>query len=258
MEAAGLINGYIENQTQKMITKMVDPSQVDGWRVALVNAGYFKGAWDFKFDVKHTNETENFNTGRGIKQLPMMRQYEQTFLYYQGKGFQMATLAYKNADFAMDLIVPNEAASVGDALEQVKAQFTGENYRQWIANSYPTKIILGLPRFEVAYKQDMSVYFKQTMPLAFSDVADFSLLSREPIKLDKVIHATVLKVNEEGTEGAFATVIGAIRATSIQVRQVPVVVANRPFMLVIRHTATGTPIFVSTVWDPKPLPRPEK
>jgi serpin B len=255
--AADQINSYVAKQTQDMIQKMVDASSVQGWRTALVNAGYFKGAWAFNFDVAHTVEDAKFESGRDEKTVPLMYQYNRVYLYHQGDGFQMASLSYKNADFAMDVIVPDVRSGEDSiaSLGRVQSQFTGPNYRSWIASSVPTSITLALPRFETDYKQDMSTYFQGVMPLAFSDGADFSLLSPEPIKLDKVIHATVLKVNEEGTEGAFATVVGGIRATSFPPRVSPKVIANHPFILVIRHAATGAPIFVSTVWDPKPLAR---
>jgi len=257
-EAADKINEYVEGQTHQMIKNMVDASSVKDWRAALVNAGYYKGAWAFKFDAELTTEDADFQTATQLKKVPMMRQYGKTFLYHAGNGFQMASLAYKNGDFAMDLIVPNQSKDPVAALEAVEAQLTGSNYRQWIATSYPTAMMLGLPRFETEFKQDVTRYFKKIMPLAFSDSANFSEFSPEPVKVDAVIHATKLKVNEEGTEGAFATVIGMERATTAIRRPAPMpqVIADRPFLMIIRHTATGTPIFVSTVWDPKPLPKP--
>jgi len=259
-EAAADINGYIAKQTENLIQNMVNAAMVDGWRTALVNAGYYKGAWAFNFDVKATQEQANFDNGKENKlTVPMMHSYGKTYLYHRGDGFQMASLAYKNGDFAMDLIVPDQkdGQEVGVSLKKVEDQLTGANYRAWVAALSPRKVdVLALPRFETEYKQEMTEYFKAQMPLSFSNDAEFGLLSPEAIKLDKVIHATVLKVNEEGTEGAFATVIGGVRATSVQPTTRLIVRADHPFVMVIRHTASGTPIFVSTIWEPKPLARP--
>ncbi|KAK2940867.1 hypothetical protein BLNAU_24235 [Blattamonas nauphoetae] len=45
------------------------------------------------------------------------------------------------------------------------------------------------------------------MGVAFSDSAEFPRISREPVKIDQVIHKTVLKVTENGVEAAAVTVV---------------------------------------------------
>ncbi|KAK2961170.1 hypothetical protein BLNAU_3938 [Blattamonas nauphoetae] len=45
------------------------------------------------------------------------------------------------------------------------------------------------------------------MGVAFSDAAEFPRISPQPLKIDQLIHKTVVKVAENGVEGAAATAV---------------------------------------------------
>ena len=59
----------------------------------------------------------------------------------------------------------------------------------------------------------------------------------------------VVKVDQKGTEAAAATGIGGI-LTSAQIGPAQPLVLNRPYLLVIQDTKTGTPLLLSRVVDP--------
>lgn len=51
-------------------------------------------------------------------------------------------------------------------------------------------------------------------------------------------------VDEEGTEAAAATAVVAVRSLPPRIR------FNRPFLFLIEHVASGTPMFTGVVLDP--------
>lgn len=58
--AAGQINKWVANETDNEIKNVIDPSTLDGsTSLVLVNAIYFKGTWQIKFNPKST-ATEPF------------------------------------------------------------------------------------------------------------------------------------------------------------------------------------------------------
>lgn len=89
------------------------------------------------------------------------------------------------------------------------------------------------------------------MPTAFSDLADFSVMTHtEPLQISAVEHQDWIGVDEQGTEAAAATAVVAT-ATSARVPESRQAVhADRPFLYVIHDVATGTSLFVGRVDDP--------
>lgn len=84
---------------------------------------------------------------------------------------------------------------------------------------------------------------------AFTDKSDLSGLSlNESLKISKVVHQTVLDVNEYGTEAAAATVI-TIEATSL-VLNPHKFVCDRPFMFFIHDTISKVILFIGKFTSP--------
>lgn len=254
------INRYVADATNKQIPELFERPLPADTSTVLVNAGYFKGGWARAFDPQNTVETYSFNQGKSQKlEVPMMFHHGEVFGYLQGDGFQMVSLSYKNGDFAMDLIVPDLTPRQDpvESLNRVQKKLTGENYRTWVGSLRPQELAqLGLPRFEVEINLDMTQQFQRTFPLAFdAKLADFSRLSRERSFIALVKHAVKLQTNEIGSKGAFATGIGGVRTISIP-KPKPSVIADHPFIFVIRHVSTSVPVFNGTEFAPKALPKP--
>lgn len=79
-----------------------------------------------------------------------------------------------------------------------------------------------------------------------SRTADFSLMSRHPLYLSRVMHKAKIEVDEEGTVASAATG-GSFANKSTP----PRFYANRPFMYLIIEKITNTVIFCGQVRNPK-------
>lgn len=90
------------------------------------------------------------------------------------------------------------------------------------------------------------------MKLAFDpDGADLSgISSEEPLYISDVLHKAFVSVDEDGTEAAAATAVG-IRAGAAFPSQPPIrVKVDHPFLLLIRHNASGEILFMGRVRNP--------
>ena len=65
-----------------------------------------------------------------------------------------------------------------------------------------------------------------------------------------MLHQVFIGVDEEGTEAAAATAITMQRAGGMPAPPVPFVV-DRPFLFAVHHVASGAPLFVGRVADPR-------
>ena len=90
------------------------------------------------------------------------------------------------------------------------------------------------------------------MPDAFGDRADFSdMTGSQGLWISEVVHKAFVSVDEWGTEAAAATAV-VVQESGASKEPIPVTV-NRPFIFLIRDTATGTVLFVGRVMNPDPV-----
>ena len=85
------------------------------------------------------------------------------------------------------------------------------------------------------------------MPDAFDAEADFSgMTGTRRLWISKVVHKAFVSVEEEGTEAAAATAVVFLESGPT------LVTVDRPFIFLIRDTATGTVLFLGRMMNPKP------
>ncbi|MFN0088411.1 MAG: serpin family protein [Blastocatellia bacterium] len=241
------INGWVSANTKGKIPKIID--KISAQQVMfLINAIYFKGAWQKKFDAALTRP-QAFHLPRGEKQVPMMSQ-SGSFLYSRGEGFQAVTLPYGAGGVSLSLFLPE----AGKTLDSFLTGLTVQKWEQWKTGFRNTPGDIKLPRFKLEYENSMNDALKAMgMEVAFSaSRADFSGISEaRNLFISDVRHKAVVEVNEEGAEAAAATSVG-ISVTSVRPPQQRFqFIADRPFLMAIHDARSGAILFLGTVLDPK-------
>jgi serine protease inhibitor len=90
------------------------------------------------------------------------------------------------------------------------------------------------------------------MPIAFSNAADFSAITKrkEGLKLSGIIHKTIVKVNEWGTEAAAVSGVYGVPG-GIAIERITAFRADHPFMFLIMDRGTNSILFMGRVFNPK-------
>ncbi len=137
-------------------------------------------------------------------------------------------------------------------LPDVEAAVAKQGWGHLLEAPGADRLELRLPRFTVRSASRLTeVLAGLGMPTAFTDDADFSgFTTAEPLKISEVLHQVFVDVDEEGTEAAAATAIAMQRAGGMPAPPVPFVV-DRPFLFAVHHVASGAPLFVGRVADPR-------
>jgi serpin B len=242
------INGWVNANTKGKIPKIID--RISAQQVMfLINAVYFKGLWQQKFEKTLTrNQTFHLLGGRQ-KPVPMMSQ-SGSYRYLRGDRFQAVSLPYGKGGVSLYLFLPDQDSSLNDFLKSLSYQ----QWEQWISSFRNTPGDVKLPRFKLDYERTLNDALKALgMEVAFAaGRADFSGMSaRRDLFISEVKHKAVVEVNEEGTEAAAATSVG-ISVTSV--RPTPqrfTFIADRPFLMAIRDEQTGAILFMGAVVEPK-------
>jgi serpin B len=251
-QAATAINNWVAQQTQNMIQQLFPPGSIDSsTRLVLANAMYFHGNWLQPFDPNAT-APGNFSLGAGQTVSASMMHQTANFLYDDVNGAQMLELPYAGGKLAMDVLLPDQPAGLG----QLESQLTAGNLATWTNGLAYANVAVTLPKFQMSSAFNLSsVLSAMGMPDAFNpSTADFSGMDgKTDLSISTVMHQAVVNVDETGTTAAAATGVGmTMNAVAVMLHPPIVFNADHPFVYMIRDTSTNTILFMGRVDDPSP------
>ncbi|MDA8130991.1 MAG: serpin family protein [Elusimicrobia bacterium] len=247
-EARRRINMWTENATGGRIRGLFPEGSLDPLtRLVLVNAVYFKGSWEHRFDPALTAEADFAGPGGAKLKVPMMAlKGERELEYGEDAQKQVLRLPYKGGGLSMLVLLPKE----GVQLSALEAGLSPEALEAARKELYTQKVKVFLPKFTFGYGFTMNSSLAALgMPTAFTDKADFSGMDgTKDLYIQKAFHKAFVEVTEEGTEAAAAT--GAAMGLKSIVLDYAVFRADRPFLFVIEQPGTGLILFIGRVEDP--------
>jgi serpin B len=242
--AMNSINGWVADQTEKRIPKLLDSLDAST-RLVLVNAIYLKAPWLKQFDKSATADAPFTRPDGSQVSVPTMNVGLSEATYASGSGWQAVEIPYVNTSLAMTIVLPDDLATFEKGLDAAR-------FGQITAALQGAQVELSLPRFKIETKSDLStVLAGMGMPLAFDpDKADFSgMTAQERLYVSKVIHQANISVDENGTEASAATAVVMAAGASPAAQQVTFKV-DKPFLFAVRDTSTGAILFLGRVTDP--------
>ncbi|WP_407270330.1 serpin family protein [Radiobacillus sp. PE A8.2] len=248
--APQIINDWVENATNKKIKNMVDNPLTPNLVSLLINAVHFKGGWTDEFDKKLTKDQPFYLEDGSTKEVALMS-LQKSFAYLDNDDFQAISLPYgENEEMSMKVFLPKESVS----LTEFKSMLTVKNWNNWINEFQYEDGTIKLPRFQIEYDVLLNDKLKELgMPSAF-DVksVNFSNMIKEDelIWISYIKQKTFLEVNEKGAEAAAATSVGMTDGAAPPSNQPFVMEVNRPFFIAITDEATGTILFMGSVFNP--------
>ena len=178
-----------------------------------------------------------------------MRQQSQ-FAYLQGVGYQAVDLPYLDRQMAMLIILPEDGN-----FEEFESGLNAALFNETVDTMSSTTVSLTMPKFEYEFDLPLNnALTEMGMVDAFDEAkANFSAMAnlgaaRENLFISDVLHKAFIKVDENGTEAAAAT-LGMISATSMPVEIIELEL-NRPFLFAIYDKQTNTILFIGRMMNP--------
>uniref|UniRef100_A0A5F5PZN6 Serpin domain-containing protein n=1 Tax=Equus caballus TaxID=9796 RepID=A0A5F5PZN6_HORSE len=248
-ESRKKINSWVESQTNGKIKDLLPYGSLSSAILVLVNAVYFKGQWDEKFDKKRTVEEKFWLNKDTSKSVQMMKQKSFfNFTDLEDMQAKILEIPYKGKDLSMMLLLPNEV----DGLQKLEGKLTAEKLIEWTSsqNMREKEVDLYLPRFKVEESYNLEeVLMSMGMVDAFSTrEANFlGIAESKGLVLTKVVHKSFVEVNEEGTEAAAATG-GVVGITSLPIYES--FHCDHPFLFFIKHNKTNSILFLGRISSP--------
>lgn len=248
------VNAWVSEKTNDKIPTILTEDNRE-FVTALVNAVYFKAAWENEFSESRTDKADFTNADGSTDTVDMMHQTS-GFGYYATPGIEALEMDYRkyavdnpegdnweyfrDADFSMYLIKADQQIDVQTLLDQ--AEFTYGD------------VDIAVPKFKVEYGAALddalqalgvkTAYDRDKADL--TAMLDPSSLPGGQHFLDTVLQKAYIAIDEKGTEAAAVTAAmnGAGAEPPSRPKLVRTFTADSPFWFVIRDNANQEILFV--------------
>ena len=233
------VNRWCSRNTNGKIPSILESVEPD-MQMLLLNAVYFYDKWDSPFT--RTDKAPFTSIDGTIQQVDMMHQTS-SLRYCQNDFFQILELPYQEGDMEMYVLLPRPGVAFDDAL----AALSTSRWDGWRRDLRSERVRVSMPKFKLECEMDFTGILQDLgMKLAFSNLADFSLMSSTGLAIGFVKQKTFIDVDEEGTEAAAVTGLG-MRTTSVAPSNTIDFTADRPFFYIIRSDSTSDILFLGQV-----------
>uniref|UniRef100_A0A8C5UUU0 Serpin domain-containing protein n=1 Tax=Microcebus murinus TaxID=30608 RepID=A0A8C5UUU0_MICMU len=260
-ESEKKINSWVETQTNGKIKNLFPKKTLNSATIlVLVNAVYFKGQWEKKFNKEYTKEgkfwlnkvlcvVNSILLSLGYVSLGICLAIN-LFQWPPDVQAKVLEIPYKGEDLSMIVLLPNEI----DGLQKLEDKLTAEKLIEWTSSQNMSKrdVDLYLPRFKLEESYDLKdVLMAMGMVDVFSPQdADLSgMTGRRGLVVSKVLHKAFVEVTEEGAEAAAATgIVTGFTSTRYSIYEE--FHCNHPFLFFIKQNKTNSILFFGRVSSP--------
>ena len=253
------VNEWVKVQTEGHITNLLEGAPDPLVKAVLVNAVFFKGSWASQFRVEAT-AAGHFDAPTGPTAAQFMHQRAKIELARTVSSLGGATVArldYGTGDgeksYCALFVLPAEPgpASMDEAVRGLRSTDLAE----LLSGMHTTDTKLSLPKFKAEWGASSLKPPLRALGVSasFDGSGQFLGMSDDQeLHIDDVIHKARLEVNEEGTVAAAATAV-VMRSRSIP-RPPLELLFNRPFLMLLLHASTATPLFMGRFNQPEFTP----
>lgn len=244
-QAAALINGWVAENTDNLIEKIIEPKDLGFANVVLANALVFDCKWNYKFDVKLT-EKDVFHGASGDTELDYLHT-KQRFGYYESDKVKAISMPFEGGFHHLMVFIPNEGETISSVVENLDLGFTMSDYI----------VDLSIPKFSSELNdkcadliESLGIQMKRLHTL-YGFTGD--KFTRYNDQISEVFHAAKMSINEEGALAASATVLDAITGMGPGSSYVPKEVTlkiDRPFFYLLCNRIQGSMIIAGCYTQP--------
>ncbi len=265
------VNAYVEDHTKNMIRNLLSPSDITPRSfMILLNTLFFEAKWKTPFKKDDTKPMIFRNFDNKEKRVRMMYRRGFDISYYSNEedNVHAVVLPYEAPRFELIALMPIQPGTDrGEAAMKSIISKIGDKLDVWLKyrSTYETR--LWLPIVDLTCKYSLKDALGELgMKTPFIETqANFHGIAEPPkdrppttedliyIWIEKVIHKTALKMDEEKTQAAAATAIimgGFGGGVNMQPPPVNIFRADRPYLVLIRDNQTGLILFAGRINDP--------
>lgn len=249
------INDWVDQETHQLIPELLPDGFISNQTASvLVNAVYFKADWEHQFTPSST-QVQTFKTTSSTVSADMMADLIPTnnLRFTEDGDAEVLELFFEDKQSSIVVILPKDQnRGINDFVQQTLSRTRVEQWFDDLVYPSPSNanFSIQLPKFSFDSDFDLVTTLQD---LGLHDpfipgVCNLSKMADASLFIDKIKHKTVISADEGGVEAAGSTAIG-IGFTSVP----PIartIIANRPFVFIIKDTETNSILFIGHLQDP--------
>lgn len=193
------INKYIGKNTNGIIKNIISAEDIkNNMCIIVINAIYFEIIWKYKFNTNETTKLRFHKTDM----VDMMHQVNY-FDYYENQLIQMIEIPISNVHYTMGIILPKKYLEQSELDYSVNntPKFTPEEIMGFINNRESRLLDVYIPKFTHIKRLDMiPIFVKMGITDLFNKENVHLNITSGNSYLSKIIHESVIIVNESGIE----------------------------------------------------------
>jgi len=238
------INDWVRSKTQDRIEELLVPGSVTSLtKMVITNTIYFKGLWEYPFELENTYDGDFVVDSTNTVTVPMMTyDHKMNLNYTSTDQMQMLQMPYLGNSFSMLIILPHDAEN----MQLVENSLTSDNLEVWSSQLGDLRgINVHIPKFTL----DTEYNLKKILPdmgisLVFGPADLSGITGHTGLFVSKAVHKAFVEVNEIGTEAAAATAINLNESGGTLFK------ADHPFIFLIQDNTTNDILFIGKIVDP--------
>ena len=239
--SAAAINEWVSENTKGRIKKLLEQDN-EAIQTYLINAMTFDAEWASPYEPQSCSEG-TFHASDGTEQTVTYLSGEERG-YLEVAGATGFVKHYSGGRYSFAGLLPAE----GSTPEELLQALDGATLLNALCEPQAKKVYTRMPKFTASTTASLRpVLEAMGMQTAFTDAADFSLLSDTPLKIDAVQQKTYLQVDESGTIGAAVTSLPIMATTAVETEPPKYVELTRPYLCVIFDHETQSIVFLGIV-----------
>lgn len=158
-QSADIINYFVEEKTEGKIQNIIAPNSLNAnIALFLVNAVYFKGNWEYKFNKEHTRE-EVFYLNRNETVRTDFMSIKNKFHYARLPELNATALEmrYNESSLSFVILLPNSRSGLSELESKLRSYDQANIFKQM----HRRKLHVTIPKFKINFEVKMNSVLKE-------------------------------------------------------------------------------------------------
>lgn len=243
-KAKNAINGWVSENTNNQITKILDTPLGDETKCFQASALYFKGIWKTPFDKSRTQE-ENFTNTIGSTSKVAMMNADIKLVAIKEPEYSAVKIPMGNKAFQLIVVLPEDGVSLEDCAKHL----TEKRFNSFCYGFEESLIHLKLPKFEVNGSNDMLEAYKQLGVNRLFDptLSQICMLKGNQCSVGFLNQAVRFSIDEDGCTAANVVYSGLDAAALPLAPKEMDFKVDKPFIFMVKEKSTPCPLILGYI-----------
>ncbi len=241
------INRWVKKASNFNFLSLIKPDEIERTdELVYTNYLYFDGSWENPFNEQLTGKEDFFMADSTKKKVDFMNQTAY-LKYNENEIFQIIELPYSGQTISMIVLLPKNT----NYMDSLARSLNLINFDFWTSELYTKLVSLSLPKFKIEQSYIISPFNNDSgLVQAFSEEADFSRISKNPVRLSRIIQKTTIQVIENKNSNFTESIGGSNLANPIKDNTFVKFKADHPFIFIVKDNLNNSILLIGKVNSP--------